>query len=535
MVSPNIEYIEKLIQAVSDDYVEKLYYFCLKKTGNTTEAEDLASDITLNIITALRKGTIPTSFSAWIWKIARNRYSVWSNKKHKQLESLSGADISALDITDEKTSEADYLVSEEIKLLRRELAFISQDYRNILVAFYIDDRKVDVIAKSLRLPPGTVKSKLFYSRKILKEGMNMAREFGERSYKPESIRFMSSGSPASGYPWRAVDRKIPKNILLQANNNPSTIAELSIELGIAAPYMEEEVKLLTDATLLREVGGKYISNFFIADKECQLCVYNAQRRDSKQRSRMFDALIDSSMGEIKKLGIMRSGMRDIDFKWLLLTRAIDNIKNSCAVLQNAVTFKRPNGGTWGFMGYEIHELIPEAITTDHSGCGSNQIAMFWAYSYYAYNQMIRAMMSDMHVILLADLIKNDRVVSSLSDSEFPYWKDIENKFAHSDESGHVIPDIAVFEPGVTEKMFDILKKHPLYSQAEKMVYELFNEIQTILKQYSNPILHEQLNYYVSMFMSDIRMMLINDEVEAGKLIIPEFPDKSTICMYLEIV
>ena len=52
--------------------------------------------------------------------------------------------------------------------------------------------------------------------------------------------------------------KIPNNILLQANNNPSTLEELSIELGVALPYMEEEVNLLHQATLLEKQGDKYI-------------------------------------------------------------------------------------------------------------------------------------------------------------------------------------------------------------------------------------------------------------------------------------
>lgn len=57
---------ERLIQEFTENYMEKLFYFCLKKTGSNTEAEDLTQDIALNIITALNKGTIPTGFSAWV-------------------------------------------------------------------------------------------------------------------------------------------------------------------------------------------------------------------------------------------------------------------------------------------------------------------------------------------------------------------------------------------------------------------------------------------------------------------------------------
>ena len=84
---------DQLINEFTENYMEKLFYFCLKKTGNNVEAEDLTQDIALQIITALNRGAIPTSFSAWVWQIARNRYSVWATVKHNRNESVTGSDI----------------------------------------------------------------------------------------------------------------------------------------------------------------------------------------------------------------------------------------------------------------------------------------------------------------------------------------------------------------------------------------------------------------------------------------------------------
>lgn len=69
---------DRFVKEFAENYMEKLFYFCLKKTGSNVEAEDLTQDIALNIITALNKGTIPTNFAAWIWQIAHNRFSVWA-------------------------------------------------------------------------------------------------------------------------------------------------------------------------------------------------------------------------------------------------------------------------------------------------------------------------------------------------------------------------------------------------------------------------------------------------------------------------
>ena len=51
--------IQLLINEYTENYVEKIFYFCLKKTGSVYDAQDLSSDITVNILQSLNKGIIP--------------------------------------------------------------------------------------------------------------------------------------------------------------------------------------------------------------------------------------------------------------------------------------------------------------------------------------------------------------------------------------------------------------------------------------------------------------------------------------------
>ena len=148
-----------------------------------------------------------------------------------------------------------------------------------------------------------------------KEGMNMAREFGAKSFNPETVSFISSGSQPSGLPWKMLNRKLPKNILLAASDNPSTIEELSIELGIAVPYMEEEVERLVDATLLKKTGDRYVTDFFIMGKDTQLAIYKSQRQSSPERSKLLDAIASDSLPQLRDLDIVRNDMSDNDLKW----------------------------------------------------------------------------------------------------------------------------------------------------------------------------------------------------------------------------
>ena len=52
----------RLIRAFAGNDMEKLFYFCLKKTGSYPEAEDLTQDIAMQIIAALSKAWYRQTF-----------------------------------------------------------------------------------------------------------------------------------------------------------------------------------------------------------------------------------------------------------------------------------------------------------------------------------------------------------------------------------------------------------------------------------------------------------------------------------------
>ena len=376
---------DQLIKEFAEDYMEKLFYFCLKKTGNAVEAEDLTQDAALQIITALNKGTIPTSFSAWVWQIVRNRYSVWAKAKHSRNESATGSDIGDYEREDESENILDEMIhTEQMALLRRELAFIKSDYRNIVVAYYIENKNVREIAESLSISISAVQQRLHRARIILKEGMNMAREFGKLSYKPENISFWVNGMHgANGEPGIYVSRSLSKNIMLAAYRTPATAEELAMEVGVALPYMEEELPTLVDATLMKKNGNKYETNIFIVSAEAQEKICAHVRGIAPELTK---AIIDTMEYNIewsnKNAPNWHEGYQSYeDMKWALLMIEADNVsfdtlkpfnKNAKDVPNIGPWGHtiRPNGGEWDLLGMEIHHG-DEPKHVGLSGCVSN--------------------------------------------------------------------------------------------------------------------------------------------------------------------
>jgi len=364
------ETCDRLTGEFVESYMEKLFYFCLKKTGSYFEAEDLTQDIALQIITALNKGTIPTSFSAWVWQIARNRYSLWAKEKHNRNESVTGDHIGDYEIESDGENILDEMIHTEwLALLRRELAFIKSAYRNIVIAYYIENKNVREIAESLSLPINTVKSRLLRAREILKEGMDMAREFGVRSYKPEEVNYSNNCSRPGdkNQPYSVMEHKMYQNILLEAYGNPSTAEELSLELGVALPYMEDELEWLTRETFLIKDGNKYQTAFPIVSSSVQEKVHFAWLTAAPTITKALISFVERLNEAFVKQGEPFYGQyQDYESaKWSILMLAFDYFMYKAPKIRDFT--QRPDNGYWDMIGYQKRPVTEPNFVGNHGG------------------------------------------------------------------------------------------------------------------------------------------------------------------------
>jgi len=282
-----------MITDFAENYTEKLFYFCLKKTGCEEEARELTQDIALQILTALNRGTLPGHFPAWVWQIARNRYAAWADAKNRSRRTQT--DPEALELEDPADRPDELIIRrEQLALLRRELAFISAEYREVVVAHYFHQQGVRDIARSLGLSESAVKQRLYRARTIMKEGMNMARTFGTRSYRPEEINYSLNlvRLGEKRQPNSLMEHLLYENIFLEAYGNPSTPEELALELGVALPYMETELAFLARETVLLEQNGRYQTAFPIISAPTQEAIRDAHLTAIPDITRALAALLD---------------------------------------------------------------------------------------------------------------------------------------------------------------------------------------------------------------------------------------------------
>lgn len=240
--------------------LKDIFAFSVSRLYDKQDAEDLTNDIILEVLSSADRLQNDEAFYGYMWKIAENTFKRFIRNKSIPKIEFNEKFLGAY----WETPENKCIENEELLHLRRELSLLSKQYREVTVKYYIHNKTVAGISKEMKISEEMVKYYLFKTRKILKEGVNMDRKYGEKSYNPSKfgINFWGGGGDNS-YVWQTFERKLPGNIVLAAYDKPLTIKELSLELGVATPYLEEELEILLRNKFIKQIGDKYQTDFLI--------------------------------------------------------------------------------------------------------------------------------------------------------------------------------------------------------------------------------------------------------------------------------
>lgn len=485
-------------------YLGRVFYFCLKKTGSEQDAAELAGEISLEVVQALARGKGPEKFDAWLWTLVRNQWARWATKRYYKAPEQVDIWECESSLPAEECIEEELIRAQELEQVRRELAFVRSDYRQILVAHYFEEMSVSEISRRFGIPVGTVKTRLQSSRRILKEGMNMARQFGTRSFNPETIYFSASGNQPSGLPWSAVKRKLPVNILCEANNNPSTVEELSMEMGIAMPYMEEEVELLVNAELLCKLdGGRYLTNFFISPKECQNEINELSCQFAERHCEEIWALAGRALEQAVQSGVRADGVSGMDAQAYFAFLIEQTLEASTLPPEIFEKFQRKDGGSWGFIGKEqgAYCRLPYAYFCNNAcdqPSGSRWDGfqcMNTAYGRRPYQY--DAPGGDSLEVIKKLAQRHGDKDHSITESRI-LDKLLEEGFCMRSPEGDIQVAALVFDKGMEEKCRKYYSALPHYQRLQGEMDQYMREVRQIISRYSVPCLKEDFDYYVGM-------------------------------------
>ncbi|MBE6889764.1 MAG: RNA polymerase sigma factor [Ruminococcaceae bacterium] len=248
-------------------YVKKLFGFARQRLSDISEAEEFASELTIQVYQSLLKAHEIANVDGYVWRVAKNCYARHISGR-KQFVAVDGIEY----LPDSRDITQELLDSESCGILRREITYLGKIQREVIIFHYFRDKKVREIAELLSIPENTVKWHLACSRKELREGMEMARTTGTLGTQP--IRFISMGLGGTdgekGDTSTFLAKTITQNIAYAAYHQPRTINEIAEELGINPIFVEEEVAVLEEYGFMDKLpSGRYRTNIqiYIPNKE----------------------------------------------------------------------------------------------------------------------------------------------------------------------------------------------------------------------------------------------------------------------------
>ncbi|MGB9892906.1 MAG: RNA polymerase sigma factor [Candidatus Saccharicenans sp.] len=143
-----------------DLYSRKIFNLAYQFSGSPQEAEDLTQEIFFKLYNSLSKYDFERDFNAWFLTLARN--FLIDEFRRTRLEKSQRTDFEEVMATATEVDgpEGRYLNQEKANLVREALLQLSPELRVILVLREIEGFSYEEIAEKLRLPLGTVKSRV---------------------------------------------------------------------------------------------------------------------------------------------------------------------------------------------------------------------------------------------------------------------------------------------------------------------------------------------------------------------------------------
>ena len=307
--------------------------YCMSRTKNQYDAEDLSQDILLELTRSLTNLRDDKAFYGFMWTVADNVYRRWYKKKMSRMESEIPENLADAENAFDALEE-----NEDIYLMRRELAFLAGKYRKATVLYYMENRSCAEISEILDISENMVKYLLFKARKILKEGMIMVRNYGEQSYNPKKLNILYMGEGPNRFSEILDTNLIRMNIIWACYNDSLREEEIALQIGISLPYIENDIATLTGAGLLMREGGRYRTNIVIFTEEARAEMNAKAEAVQTEIAEKIKAFIAENIEKVREIGFFGADMSENSIRWLisvmLLKEAYGEAQEKLAVWEN---------------------------------------------------------------------------------------------------------------------------------------------------------------------------------------------------------
>ena len=248
-----------------EEYLAYLYEQAEHLCSDCTDLDMLVQDTLMALVVKLHKGEPIEHPKGFLVAVLKNKYNGWLREKYKKtvVEYCDETMQETHDVIEDREKEE--LQSEEYAFVRREIGRLISIYREVIVRHYVHGQTVEQIAMDLKIPRGTVLSRLSTGRSQIKDGLANTEKYAQISYEPKSVTLSIIGNVGlKEEPLSLIRSDLESNILILAYENPVSVRGIADTMGMPSAYIEQIIERLIEGELMgRTTGGLVYTRCFM--------------------------------------------------------------------------------------------------------------------------------------------------------------------------------------------------------------------------------------------------------------------------------
>lgn len=251
--------------ALYDTFHDNLYYYIMKTVKDSELALDLTQDTFIEIFQTINSLKEPAAFVAWSRKIAYHRCTAYFKKRRELLEDEKEEGGSVFDTLVEEREEFipdEALDKEDFKkTIHAMIQSLPEEQRVAIMLRYFDEISVKEIAEIQGVTEGTVKSRLNYGRKAIKQAVeNYEKKNGVKLHIVGVVPILL---------WLAREYRIANDMSITEKNTTDATMDATSSITSSATTTIKEgtkvgVKLLTKKILTGVVITTVVTGSVVA-------------------------------------------------------------------------------------------------------------------------------------------------------------------------------------------------------------------------------------------------------------------------------
>ena len=175
-------------EAMALPLIDPLYNFAHWMSGDPDEAQDLVQETFARALKGLGGFREDSNFRAWMFRILRNAFLTSRTGMSRRNTVQEGEEGMADLVVDSNTPEVMLLRRTDAERVREALARLPEPSRTVLVLADLEELSYREIAEALDIPQGTVMSRLFRARAMLRRHLVEGGAQGEVPLKADGDR-----------------------------------------------------------------------------------------------------------------------------------------------------------------------------------------------------------------------------------------------------------------------------------------------------------------------------------------------------------